>query len=168
MSTASIETVRDRIDASGSSCAVVAADELAEAILSAAGEPAVAAPSEPLGRALADTRIEVDPTGAALRDAHTGVTPAGAAVTASGSIVLTDLADGTGLISVFVDRHVAVVPETEILQDIDEALAMLGDGGSRSCILATGPSATADMGELVQGAHGPGSVHVIIVTEADR
>jgi L-lactate dehydrogenase complex protein LldG len=32
-------------------------------------------------------------------------------------------------------------------------------------VLATGPSATADMGELVLGAHGPESVHVVILDE---
>jgi len=29
--------------------------------------------------------------------------------------------------------------------------------------MATGPSATGDMGALVQGVHGPSEVHVIVV-----
>jgi L-lactate dehydrogenase complex protein LldG len=32
-----------------------------------------------------------------------------------------------------------------------------------SAVLATGPSATADMGALVQGAHGPKEVHVVVI-----
>jgi len=34
-------------------------------------------------------------------------------------------------------------------------------------ILATGPSATADMGGLVRGAHGPKEVHVVLLSEKD-
>jgi L-lactate dehydrogenase complex protein LldG len=41
---------------------------------------------------------------------------------------------------------------------LDEELQDMRD----SFILATGPSATADMGALVQGAHGPKEVEVII------
>ncbi|MFB6362014.1 MAG: LUD domain-containing protein, partial [Halobacteriales archaeon] len=40
------------------------------------------------------------------------------------------------------------------------------DAGRRSAVLTTGPSATADMGELVTGVHGPGDVHVVAVTDA--
>jgi len=31
--------------------------------------------------------------------------------------------------------------------------------------LATGPSATADMGALVRGAHGPERVHVLLIDD---
>ncbi|MFW5900663.1 MAG: LUD domain-containing protein, partial [Halodesulfurarchaeum sp.] len=37
--------------------------------------------------------------------------------------------------------------------------------GDLSGILATGPSATADMGATVHGVHGPSEVHVIVVTD---
>jgi len=32
-------------------------------------------------------------------------------------------------------------------------------------ILATGPSATADMGDLVLGAHGPRAVHALLLED---
>ncbi|TKX83368.1 hypothetical protein EXE43_24625, partial [Halorubrum sp. SS5] len=34
-------------------------------------------------------------------------------------------------------------------------------------VFATGPSATADMGGLVHGAHGPKEVHVVLLREDD-
>ena len=37
--------------------------------------------------------------------------------------------------------------------------------GNKSVVLATGPSATADMGTLVHGVHGPKDVHVVLVTD---
>jgi L-lactate dehydrogenase complex protein LldG len=40
------------------------------------------------------------------------------------------------------------------------------EGGS--AIVATGPSATADMGALVKGAHGPKVVHVVVLDDTDE
>ena len=37
--------------------------------------------------------------------------------------------------------------------------------GRDDAVLATGPSATADMGELVYGVHGPRETHAIILEE---
>jgi L-lactate dehydrogenase complex protein LldG len=48
-----------------------------------------------------------------------------------------------------------------------EAFDWLGDefrAKRDSVVLATGPSATADMGALVQGAHGPKTVDIILVS----
>jgi L-lactate dehydrogenase complex protein LldG len=39
------------------------------------------------------------------------------------------------------------------------------DGGLDSAVLATGISATADMGATVYGVHGPRAVHAIVITD---
>jgi L-lactate dehydrogenase complex protein LldG len=49
-----------------------------------------------------------------------------------------------------------------------EAFSWLGERireDRGSAVVATGPSATADMGALVRGAHGPKEVHVVILDE---
>ena len=38
-----------------------------------------------------------------------------------------------------------------------------GKGLKRSFTFITGPSATADMGPLVRGVHGPGKLHIIVL-----
>ena len=38
-----------------------------------------------------------------------------------------------------------------------------GKGLSRSFVFITGPSATADMGPLVRGVHGPHRLHIIVL-----
>lgn len=38
-------------------------------------------------------------------------------------------------------------------------------GGTGQAIIATGPSATADMGGLVKGAHGPIDVTVVLLED---
>ncbi|MFC4440283.1 MULTISPECIES: LUD domain-containing protein [Natrialbaceae] len=117
---------------------------------------------------LTETAVTVDPTPAALREATTGVTGAQLGVADYGSLVLSLTDRASELVSLFVDRHVAVVREGDIVADMDAAMDTLHEefnrsDGSDSAILATGPSATADMGALVKGAHGPRDVHVIVL-----
>ena len=64
------------------------------------------------------------------------------------------------------DPNVAVVREDAIVPDMTAAFSWFGERfreERESAIIATGPSATADMGELVLGAHGPKDVHVVVV-----
>ena len=46
-----------------------------------------------------------------------------------------------------------------------DRLAEEFDAGLDSQVLATGPSATGDMGSLVRGVHGPQEVHVAILED---
>lgn len=114
------------------------------------------------------TSVEVDPAPATLRTARTGVTGAGLGIADYGSLVLTATDRASELVSLFVERHVAVVRAEDVAADMDSAIETLGaelreTGGS--AILATGPSSTADMGALVKGAHGPREVHVVVVAD---
>ncbi len=106
--------------------------------------------------------------GKALQQARTGVTGAYLAIADYGTIVLRS--DGaTEVVSLLPTRHVAVVRAPDIVADMVAAFARFGEAlrsHSDSLVLATGPSATADMGALVQGAHGPEEVHVIIAGDA--
>jgi L-lactate dehydrogenase complex protein LldG len=50
--------------------------------------------------------------------------------------------------------------------DMPAAFERIGElirEGRDDLILTTGPSATADMGALVKGAHGPREVHVVLI-----
>ncbi|WP_144926863.1 LUD domain-containing protein [Halorubrum salsamenti] len=120
---------------------------------------------------LTRTDVEVDPTPAALKAATTGVTPASFAIGDYGSVVVPESPAGSDLVSLFVDRHVAIVNERDVVPDMEAAFDRFGEAfreRTQSGIIATGPSATADMGELVRGAHGPSEVHVLVVEAADE
>ncbi len=128
-------------------------------------EPAVGArlPFEGLG--LPET-VTLDPSPRELEEAVTGVTAASFAIAEYGSLVLPSTEDGSEQVSVFCDHHVAVLAESDLVLDVPTAFSRLSEevGEARaSAIIATGPSATADMGELVRGAHGPKTVDVLIV-----
>lgn len=112
--------------------------------------------------------VTVDPTPQEILAAETGVSHAGLAVAEYGTVTLRTTADADEFISLYPSRHVIVVEEADIAPGMTEAFAQLGeefDAGTRTQILATGPSATADMGSLVRGVHGPESIHVLIVEE---
>lgn len=109
-------------------------------------------------------------TPATLNSASTGITAASIGIADYGSVVLPATPSGTEQVSLFSDLHVAVVRVDDIVPDMRTAIDRLGprlrDGGS--AIVATGPSATADMGALVRGAHGPREVHVIVLENGDE
>lgn len=147
------ETFRDRIDETVEPPAV--------------GVPIGEALDDP-SLSLAETAVEVDPTPVALRDATTGVTGAQLGIGDYGTLVLSLTDRASELISLFAERHVAVVRERDIVSDMETAFQTLRrefEDNRGSAILATGPSATADMGALVKGAHGPRAVHVLVLTE---
>jgi L-lactate dehydrogenase complex protein LldG len=152
-------------------------DALAEALSKVVVEPVVAGPwpfeNPPSGwdnlpsacRVNSSGNVELD--GSRLEAARTGVTAALLAVADYGTVVLGH--DGeTEAVSLLSRRHVAVVRAADLVPDMKAAFRRLGHllrTRASSLILATGPSATADMGELVRGAHGPEHVHVLILEE---
>lgn len=136
-----------------------------DAIADAVEEPAVGTALPWEGVDLPDS-VATDPTPADLDAAVTGVTAADFAIADYGSLALRPTYEGSEPVSLFPDLHVAVLRESDIVPDMEAAFEQLGErfresGGS--AVLATGPSATADMGELVQGAHGPKEVHVVVI-----
>lgn len=112
--------------------------------------------------------VTADPTPAELERATTGVTPASYGVANYGSVILPSTDDGAELVSLYPELHVPVIRASDVLPDLPEALDRFGDAARTedlSAIVATGPSATADMGELIFGAHGPKTVHVVMLDE---
>jgi L-lactate dehydrogenase complex protein LldG len=142
----------------------VSADEFGAAIESVASDPAVGVSLEGFDVSLAGPPVTVDPTPAQLKAARTGVMPAACCITDYETFVLP--ADGAELVSLFVERHVVVLREQDVVETMADRFNSMDDhvaGDRGSAILATGPSATADMGSLVKGAHGPREVVAIVL-----
>ncbi len=145
-----------------------AAADLTEAIRDALVEPAVGAPLPWDDLSLDGTGVNRAPTPAELQAAASGVTAAGAAIAAEGTVIVQGRPGGDEPASLYPPRHVAIVRESDVVAAVPEAIEWLAGefaDGRRSAVFATGPSATADMGELVVGVHGPGAVHVITVVD---
>jgi L-lactate dehydrogenase complex protein LldG len=145
-----------------------AATDFGETLSDAIREPAVGTEIPIDGVSLADAPVEVDPSPAAIEAAETGVTPAGLGVANYGTVTLPSNEEPREVISLYCTRHVAVLAESDLLADMPAAYDRLAgefDAGTDTQILATGPSSTADMGELLRGVHGPHETHVVVVTD---
>jgi L-lactate dehydrogenase complex protein LldG len=103
----------------------------------------------------------VSPENAAL-----GVSMARAAVAESGSLVL-DARDGR-LTQLLPPTHLVVLRRTNVFSTLVEALETLSEDLPSALGLHSGPSKSADIGQiLVKGVHGPGRAVALLVDDAE-
>lgn len=161
-----VETFEHALDGLAVETTRLAPETFEEVLEEVITEPTVGARPAVEGVSLEDTSVVLDPTPRQLEEAVTGVTGAVLGIADYGSVVLSSTPDGTEPVSLFCDEHVVVLDAEDVVPDMPTAIdwmaANVGDA-RESAIIATGPSATADMGALVRGAHGPKRVHVLIV-----
>lgn len=146
-------------------CRRVSPSEFEEVVVDAIEPPAVGVPL-PFDEVILPDDVRTEFTAEDLRAAETGVTPVGMGIAAYGTVTVQSRGDGDELVSLYAPRHVAVLHADDVLADMSAAYERLGEefaAGRDTQVLATGPSATADMGGLVRGVHGPESVTVVIV-----
>ncbi len=113
-------------------------------------------------------RIIDHPTDDQLRSAMVGITDAFAGVARTGSVCVAMTENLGGAVSLFPRSHVAVLDARYIVPrpgDVFTAGQLENKGMERNFVFITGPSVTADMGELVRGVHGPDHLHIIILEE---
>ncbi|GAB6877816.1 lactate utilization protein C [Halorubrum gandharaense] len=169
MSTARTSAFREELDALDVSWTIASPAECADAVDAAAGEPAVGVPLDRADGAHLPERVATTPTTADLRAAHTGVTAGALGIAEYGSVAIEADGAATEPVSLFVERHVVVLDESDLVDGWAEAFDWLAPRlreDSADVVWATGPSATADMGGLVRGAHGPKEVHVVLIRDA--
>ena len=146
---------------------------LRDAILCACGDASriLFAPPQDLPAALfaefaGDPRVVADPSAEELANSPAGVTEAFAGVARTGSVCVDVGYQRTGMASLLAPLHIAVVAAETIVpqpRDLFREDVLGGRGLTRSFVFITGPSATADMGPLVRGVHGPHQLHIIIL-----
>jgi L-lactate dehydrogenase complex protein LldG len=153
-------------EASDAGCAVlrIGAPEFDTALTELLEHPTVGTPLPFAGVSLPE-RVTTDPTPTELESAGTGITPARFGIADYGSIGIESTPAGVEIASLWPGHHVAVLAESDLVADMPAGIERGGEiaraGGD--VVLATGPSATADMGELVLGAHGPRKVSIVLL-----
>ena len=106
--------------------------------------------------------VNTNPLEKDLETAEVGITDAFCAVARTGSICLSLNNNAGAVVSLLPKKHIAVLSLDSIVarpRDVFELPAAI----ERDFVFISGPSATADMGELVRGAHGPAFLHIILL-----
>jgi L-lactate dehydrogenase complex protein LldG len=119
-------------------------------------------PGELLAAFRSDPRIINHPSDDQLSTAQAGVTEAFTAVARTGSIGVR-LQGMTAADSLLAPLHVALLRADSIVERPRDLFASGAPGLTQDFVFITGPSATADMGPLVRGVHGPHKLHIIII-----
>ncbi len=146
---------------------------LRDAILRAAGDAnrILYAPPHDLPATLfadfaTDPRVRADATPDEMVNSPVSVTEAFAAVVSTGSVCINVSQERTGMVSLLAPFQIAVVAAETIVpqpRDLFRTDVLDGKGLTRDFVFVTGPSATADMGPLVRGVHGPHKLHIIVL-----
>lgn len=168
MSVSVTREFRDSLSELDTDSTVVAPSDLESTLRSLLERPAVGTPLQFDAASIDALDVTTDPSPDELRAAVTGITPARAGVSSLGTVAVESSDRGEELVALFPETHVAVLGASDIEPTLEAAFEWLGsqfEAGSRSFVFATGPSATGDMGALVQGVHGPSNVHVVVVDD---
>jgi L-lactate dehydrogenase complex protein LldG len=107
-----------------------------------------------------------NPADEQLANAEVGITGAFAGVASSGSVCIALGPPLVGAASLLMPLHIVLLDAARILprpRDLFDPAVLGGEGLRRNLVFVTGPSATADMGPLVRGVHGPHRLHILIL-----
>jgi L-lactate dehydrogenase complex protein LldG len=111
----------------------------------------------------------VDPVVAAQRPPYLdlGISIAVLGVAETGSMLLAPRTRWDRLLGILSRVHAIAVAEQDVRASLDDLAAALHSADAPYLSLVTGPTRTADIERVITiGAHGPATVHVLLVGEA--
>ncbi len=113
-----------------------------------------------------NNNLNFHPSDEELVKAKFGITDAFAAIARTGSVCVLNDETMSGSYSLFVNTHIALVNSKDVVEnprDIFQKEPYKNITSNKDFIFISGSSATADMGPLVRGVHGPAKLYVIII-----
>ena len=108
-----------------------------------------------------------NPSDEQLPVADVGVTDALAGVASTGSVCIAMGPSLTATASLLMPLHIVILSADRIVErprDLFDPGCLSGEGLRRNLVFVTGPSATADMGPLVRGVHGPHRLQILVTS----
>ena len=106
------------------------------------------------------------PTDEQLSNADVGICGAFAGVASAGSVCVAMGPPLVALTSLLMPLHIVMLSTHRIVarpRDLFDPECLNGEGLRRNLVFITGPSATADMGPLVRGVHGPHRLRILLL-----
>lgn len=169
---AAAQAVAATVECVASSSEAVAAAVSRIAHKANASRIAIAEPRDVPGALFADCRklpgVIHSRSRSELASADIGVTDTFAAIATTGTVCVRVDAGDAGYVSLLARTHIAVVSPTRIVErpgDLFREDCLAGEGLRENFVYITGPSATADMGPLVRGVHGPHFLHILVLSD---
>ena len=110
--------------------------------------------------------IKYNPTDEELANTKYGITDAFAGIAETGSVCVLNNNSMSGSFSLFTKIHIAILESKNIVtrpRDIFLSEPFKEITMNEDFIFVSGSSATADMGPLVRGVHGPAKLYVLII-----
>lgn len=110
--------------------------------------------------------IIAQPSDEALSTAEVGINCGFAGVASSGSVCIAMGPPQASAASLLMPLHVVLLSAERIVErpsDLFDPTCLSGEGLRRNLVFITGPSATADMGPLVRGVHGPHRLQILLL-----
>lgn len=110
--------------------------------------------------------VILQPSDGQLATADVGITGAFAGVASTGSICIAMGPPLAAAASLLMPLHIVLLSAERIVarpRDLFDPSCFGGEGLRRNLVFVTGPSATADMGSLVRGVHGPHRLHILLL-----
>ena len=110
--------------------------------------------------------VIAEPTDEQLSVASVGVSDAFAGVASSGSVCIAMGPPLAAAASLLMPLHIVILAADRIVErprDLFDPACLGGEGRCRNLVFITGPSATADMGPLVRGVHGPHHLQILVL-----
>ena len=107
-----------------------------------------------------------EPQDAQLSKADAGISSAFAGVASSGSVCIVMGPHLAAAASLLMPLHIVLLQAERIVErprNLFDPNLLGGAALRRNLVLITGPSATADMGPLVRGVHGPHRLHILLL-----
>jgi L-lactate dehydrogenase complex protein LldG len=101
-----------------------------------------------------------------LAAAEVGVTEAFAGVASTGSVCIAMGRPLVAATSLLMPLNIVLLASERIVgrpRDLFDSQCLKGEGLKRNLVFITGPSATADMGPLVLGVHGPHRLLIVLL-----
>jgi len=110
--------------------------------------------------------VIAQPSDEQLSVASVGVSDAFAGVASSGSVCIAMGPPLAAAASLLMPLHIVILAADRIVErprDLFDPGCLGGEGLRRNLVFITGPSATADMGPLVRGVHGPHRLQILVL-----
>lgn len=107
-----------------------------------------------------------EPSDEQLSTAQVGVSDAFAGVAATGSVCMAMGPPLAAAASLLMPLHIVILAAERIVarpRDLFDPACLGGEGLRLNLVFITGPSATADMGPLVRGVHGPHRLKIVVL-----